>query len=196
MARIVYVPRWLKEILDGEKIQVEEIINRPLIELLPNRQDLLIYMKSQRDFIKYLTVQETPISVEQRLALNKVAMTLLYQECWPSGVDEVNYHMALNDKIPEYELLHLDSDAASINDLAFEVVSHESKPIVFVIGKLSPDAAGAELPVWKKSLFLMREILKSAYVQQRLHIGGLDRSGFVNQNETLLSFYVGNVAFL
>lgn len=195
MARIIYVPRWLKEILDGEKIPVEEIVNRPLVELLPNRQDLLIYMKSQRDFIKYLTVQETPISVEQRLALNEKAMTLLYQEQWPSGVDEINYHLALNDKIPDYELLHLDSDAASINDLSFDVVSHESMPIVFVIGKLSPGTE-YELPVWKKTLFLMREILKSSYAQQRLHIGGLDRSGFVNQNETLLSFYVGNVAFL
>ena len=196
MARIVYVPRWLKEILDGEKIPLEEIAERPLCELLPNRHDLLIYMKSQRDFIKYLTAQETPISVEQRLAVNAKAMTLLYQERWPSGIDEVNYHMALNDRIPDYELLHLDNDAASINDIAFDVVSHTSKPIVFVIGKLSPAADNQELPDWKKSLFLMREILKSAYVQQRLHMGGLDRSGFVNQNETLLSFYVGNVAFL
>lgn len=195
MARIVYIPRWLKEILDGEKIPLDGVISRPLSELLPNRQDLLIYMKSQRDFIKYLTVQESPISVEQRLALNGKAMSLLYQEHWPSGVDEINYHMALNDKIPDYELLHLDSDAASIHDLTFEVVSHESMPIVFVIGKLSPGAE-SEIPVWKKTLFLMREILKSSYTQQRLHVGGLDRSGFVNQNETLLSFYVGNVAFL
>ena len=199
MARIVFVPRWLHTNLSAAKIPLTDLVDKQITDLLPNRQDLLGYLKAQVDFAKYLTTSpDTSISVEQRISLNHKAKQILFRDNWPTMIDEVSYHMGMCDKIPEMELSHLDQDAATINDISFKIEMPDLKSIVFVIAQPASDeqAATNNTPDWKKPVSLMRKILDVIYRNHRIHLGHLSRADIVNQNETLYSFYVRNLVFL
>lgn len=199
MARIVFVPRWLHANLTAAKIPLTDLVDKQITDLLPNRQDLLGYLKAQIDFAKYLTTTpDSTISVEQRISLNHKAKQILFRDNWPTMIDEVTYHMGMCDKIPDYELVHLDSDAATINDISFKIEMHDLKPVVLVVAVPATDeqAATNTCPEWKKPVALMRRVLESIYRRHRIHLGYLNKSDIVNQNETLYSFYVRNLVFL
>lgn len=198
MARIVFVPSWLKETLAVEKIPLCDLVDKPLTDVIPNRQDVLTYLMGQLDLAKFIATPPTTISVDDCIAFNHKAKSMLFKDNWPVELDEVKYRIGMNDRIPDFELTHLDPDAADLRDVAFSIEMHDRLPVVFVVGREATDAEreSPEVPVWKKSVFLMREILSADYRNQRIHVGNRGFSDVVNQNETLISFYVRDLAFL
>lgn len=198
MARIVFVPRWLKETLAMEKIPLSDLVDKSLSDVIPNRQDLLSYLKGQLDLAKFIAAVPDSLYVEKSTAYNLKAKSILFMDNWPREVDEVKYHIAMNESIPDFELVHLDPDAAQLSDVSFSIEMHDRLPVVFVVARESTEAERdtGEIPAWKKSVFLMRDILRADYQHQRIHVGNRGFSDIVNQNETLTSFYVRDLAFL
>lgn len=198
MARIVFVPRWLKETLAVEKIPLCDLVDKRLTDVIPNRQDQLTYLMGQLDLAKFLALSPTDIPVEDVAGLNHKAKSILFMDNWPIEQDEVKYRIGMNERISDFELMHLDPDAADLCDVSFSIEMHERLPIVFVVGREATDAEreAPDVPAWKKSVFLMREILNADFRNQRVHVGNRSFSDVVNQNETLISFYVRNLAFL
>lgn len=198
MARIVFVPRWLKETLAVEKIPLCDLVDKPLNDVIPNRQDVLTYLMGQLDLAKFIATSPCPISVEIAAECNHKAIGMLFKDNWPADQDEVKYRIGMNNRIPDFELVHLDPDAADLRDVSFSIEMHDQLPVIFVVGREATDAEreAPEIPAWKKSVFLMRDILAADYQNQRIHVGNRGFSDVVNQNETLLSFYVRDLAFL
>lgn len=206
MARVIYVPSWLQEVMSANKVEPKQLYLNPIVDMIPNRQDLLSFLKAQQDFVKFLVCKDVSatinmedlddLSIEDMIACNIKAKDILFKDNWPTTIDEVRYALGMNDKVPYFELLHLDSNATSVEDLTFSVVADDEKPIIFVYGSARPAPETTDGSALGKSTLLMREILRVAYRQQNIHTGHLDHASIVKQNEILTFFYVSGLSLL
>ncbi|MGL5648905.1 MAG: hypothetical protein ACRDDY_13740 [Clostridium sp.] len=209
MARVIYVPKWVKESLDCNNETLHKtLIENPISDIFHNSHDLVSYVKAQLDFAKFL-VSTGDISdcheyaqgselAKKVLERNSKAKDILFKDNWPANNADVNYAIRANAEVLEFELLHLDINATRAMDMQFEIFPVHLTPIIVVHGDSAPSDIESDTPetskeTQRKFAFLMRSILQAAYNQQSIHTGRLDHASFANQNETLLSLYVSSI---
>lgn len=206
MARVIYVPKWLKESIGCDNETLHKMLyENPISDLLVNSHDQANYVRAQLDFAKFIvtrlpdseddTSEPSDSEIRKVLVNNSKAKEILFKDNWPLNNPEVNYAIKSSAEIPRFELLHLDLNATCPYAMQFEYHAMHLAPVIFVHGECVP--SNAELS-WqekrRKYAFPMKSILHAAYKQQNIQLGQFDHSNFVNQNETLFSLYVSSIS--